>query len=62
MKRRGLLRHLTTQGCELLREGSRHSIYFNPKTGATSSVPRHAEINDFLARKICRDLGVPAPR
>jgi hypothetical protein len=23
-----------------------------------SSVPRHAEINDNLARKICKDLGV----
>ncbi|HYX00059.1 MAG TPA: type II toxin-antitoxin system HicB family antitoxin [Candidatus Elarobacter sp.] len=32
-----------------------------PRTNATSSVPRHAEINDFLARKICRDLGIPQP-
>jgi mRNA interferase HicA len=54
-----LLRQLTNQGCELLREGGRHSIYYNPKTAATSSVPRHTEINDFLARKICRDLGIP---
>ncbi len=26
-----------------------------------STVPRHAEINSFLARKICKDLGIPAP-
>jgi len=25
----------------------------------SSSVPRHAEINDNLARKICKDLGMP---
>jgi hypothetical protein len=24
-----------------------------------SSVPRHREISDNLARKICRDLGIP---
>jgi len=24
----------------------------------TSTVPRHAEIDNFLAKKICRDLGV----
>ena len=27
----------------------------------SSAVPGHAEINDYLARKICNDLGVPAP-
>ena len=62
MKRRDLIRHLLAHGCELLREGSRHSIYVNPKTGATASIPRHTEINDFLAKKICRDLGIPAPQ
>jgi mRNA interferase HicA len=24
-----------------------------------SAVPRHSEIDDHLARKICRNLGVP---
>ncbi|PYU48728.1 MAG: addiction module toxin, HicA family [Acidobacteria bacterium] len=61
MKRRDFLRHLAAHDCSLLREGGRHSIYCNPRTNATSSVPRHAEINDFLARKICRDLGIPQP-
>ncbi len=28
---------------------------------AVSSVPRHNEINNYLARKICRDLEVPQP-
>jgi len=61
MKRRDLVRHLLSQGCELLREGGRHSIFFKPQTKATTSIPRHSEISDFLARKICRDLGVPQP-
>ena len=61
MKRRALVRHLEEHGCELLREGSRHSIYVNRALGKTSSVPRHNEINDDLARKICKDLGVSAP-
>jgi len=26
-----------------------------------TAIPRHREINDLLARKICRDLQVPAP-
>lgn len=61
MKRRDLVRHLERNGCELLREGSNHTIYVNREARKTSSVPRHREINDFLARKICRDLEIPAP-
>ena len=61
MKRRDLIRHLESYGCELLREGGSHSIYVNRAKGKTSSVPRHSEINEFLALKICRDLEVPRP-
>ncbi len=61
MKRKELLRHLTEQGCALLREGKKHSIYWNPASRRTSSVPRHSEVNEFLARKICLDLGVSEP-
>jgi len=61
MKRHALIRHLEGHGCYLLREGGNHSIYVNPANNETSAVPRHRQINDFLARKICRDLGVPAP-
>jgi predicted RNA binding protein YcfA (HicA-like mRNA interferase family) len=61
MKRRDLVQHLTQNGCELLREGANHSIYVNRAAAKTSAVPRHAEINDYLAKKICRDLGVPSP-
>lgn len=61
MKRRDLLRHLAAYGCVLIREGSRHSVFHNPRENLTSTVPRHNEINDYLARKICRDLRIPMP-
>ncbi|MBM4245546.1 MAG: addiction module toxin, HicA family [Deltaproteobacteria bacterium] len=61
MKRRDLLQHLTRHRCELLREGSRHSWWRNVVTGRRSAVPRHSEISNQLARKVCRDLGVPEP-
>lgn len=61
MKRVDLIRHLETHGCQLLREGGRHSVYVNRGARKTSTVPRHREINDYLARKICRDLQVPEP-
>jgi mRNA interferase HicA len=61
MKRLDLIRHLEQHGCGLLREGGRHSVYVNRATGKSSTVPRHREIDDFLARKICRDLEIPMP-
>jgi predicted RNA binding protein YcfA (HicA-like mRNA interferase family) len=61
VKRRDLLRHLTAHGCRLLREGGNHSIFINPASRKVSSVPRHTEINDDLARKICKDLQIVGP-
>jgi mRNA interferase HicA len=62
MNRRELLKHLREHGCTLVREGSRHSWWLNPAQNRRSSVPRHSEIVDQLARKICRDLGIPFTR
>ena len=45
-------------GCRLEREGARHTVYSSPATGAKAPVPRHPEIDNRLARKICRQLGV----
>ncbi|MFH1043799.1 MAG: type II toxin-antitoxin system HicA family toxin [Pseudomonadota bacterium] len=61
MKRDDLVRHLRQNGCVLLREGGKHSVFVNRVTQKATTVPRHRELNDFLARKICRDLEVPAP-
>jgi mRNA interferase HicA len=62
MKREALLRHLRRHGCELLREGGRHSWWRNTHQQRRSAVPRHREIDDNLARKICKDLGIPPVR
>ena len=61
MKRVDLIRHLESQGCRLLREGANHSVYVNPADRKTSTVPRHREVDEFLARKICRDLQIVNP-
>jgi predicted RNA binding protein YcfA (HicA-like mRNA interferase family) len=61
MKRAELLRHLAAHGCQLFREGGRHSIYWNPANRKTTAVPRHNEIVEPTAARICKDLGVPEP-
>ncbi len=60
MKRTQLIKHLITHGAFLLREGSGHSIYQLGRN--KTQVPRHSEIVDELARKICKDLGIPFVR
>lgn len=61
MKLRDLIRHLERHGCERLREGGNHTVYVNRARQKATSVPRHREINEFLAKKICQDLEVPKP-
>ncbi len=58
MKRKKFIRYLHSQGCELIREGSRHSWWYNPVLNKRTAVPRHTEISDILANKICKDLGI----
>jgi len=60
MKRRVQLQHLRKNDCELLREGGKRSWWVNYSQNKRSAVPRHGEIPDILAKKICRDLGVPS--
>jgi len=62
MKRRDLVHHLIKNKCVLIREGARHSVFFNSLLRKTSTVPRHNEINNFLVKKICRDLGIEIPQ
>ena len=61
MKRIDLVRPVEANGCELLGEGGRHSVYVNLSARRTSVIPRHREVNEYLARKICRDLEIPEP-
>jgi predicted RNA binding protein YcfA (HicA-like mRNA interferase family) len=57
VKRKELIKYLTNQGAFLVREGQRHSIYSKGKY--RTEIPRHNEIVDELAKKICRDLDIP---
>lgn len=59
MKRRDLVADLEHSGCALLRHGAKHDIYHQPSTGKSEPVPRHREINEFLARKILKALAPP---
>ena len=61
MKRKDLLAHLAAHACVLLREGGSHTVFINPAARKVSTVPRHREINEDLARKICKDLDIPLP-
>jgi predicted RNA binding protein YcfA (HicA-like mRNA interferase family) len=57
MKRRDLIRKIEGLGAVLIRHGGKHDWYQNPKTKISQPVPRHTEINEFLARNIVRKLG-----
>ncbi len=59
MKRNAFIKYLRKHGCLLLREGGNHSWWHNPEKNLRSAVPRHSEIVDILANKICKDLGIP---
>jgi mRNA interferase HicA len=61
VKRHELIEHLRRHGCVPVREGRRHSWWGNPANNRRSAIPRHSEIPAPLARKICRDLGIPPP-
>jgi predicted RNA binding protein YcfA (HicA-like mRNA interferase family) len=56
MKRLLLIKTITNSGAVLVRHGSRHDIYSNPKTGAIDQVPRHADIKENLAKSIIKNL------
>jgi mRNA interferase HicA len=60
MKRSQLIKHLHKHNAHLLREGRRHTIY--QKGIRKTQIPRHTEIVDELARKICQDLDIPFVR
>jgi len=61
MRHRELIEHLRLHGCEILREGGRHTVYVNPANGRKAAVPRHKEIKTPTAREIAKALGIPLP-
>ena len=61
MKRRDLIAHVERHGARLVREGAKHTWYVGPNGRSHTAIPRHREVVDFLARKICHELRVPEP-
>ena len=57
MKREELERRLAKCGAVLIRHGGKHDWYENPETGVQQPVPRHREINEYLAKSILKKLG-----
>ncbi len=60
MKLKEFEKHLAKCGCNLLREGSNHSIWINPENKKQSSVIRHNEIDNRLCKNICKQLDIPS--
>jgi mRNA interferase HicA len=54
MKRRELERRLKDLGWTFQRHGGKHDVWTSPDGSFTEYVPRHAEINERLARVILR--------
>ena len=59
MKRRTLIKHLKNHGCSLIREGKKHAVWGNPVMNTKTTVPRHTEIDNQLAKDICKQLAIP---
>ncbi len=56
MKRKALIKKISSMGCILVRHGNNHDLYKNPATGNKQPVPRHNEIDEHLARHIIKEL------
>lgn len=56
MKRVDLIKKLHELDCQLIRHGAKHDWYQNTKTKVSQPVPRHKEINEFLATHIIKML------
>ena len=56
MKRKDLIRLIVKNGCVFVRSGANHDIYMNPRTGKKQPIPRHREIDEYLAKHIRKIL------
>jgi mRNA interferase HicA len=56
MKRKELIKKITSAGCILIRHGAHHDLYKNPATGKRQPIPRHDEIDESLAKHIIKEL------
>jgi len=56
MRRRELERRLRALGWRRRRHGSRHDVWENEDGSETECVPRHAEIDERLARAVLKRI------
>lgn len=56
MKRKDLIKKNLSEGCVLVRHGSNHNLYKNPSSGKKQPIPRHKEIDEYLAKHIIKEL------
>lgn len=61
MRRKMLLWHFNSEGCIVKRDGGNYSVFLNILNRKTSTVPKRIEINDYLVRRICKDLDIKFP-
>ena len=58
MKRNEFIRILAENGIFFFRNGSKHDVYKHSVTGKKTTVPRHGEIDNILAKKILNEMRV----
>jgi hypothetical protein len=54
VKRHKLLKEITKRGAIFVRHGTNHDIYENLRTNTSTQVPRHADINELVAKSIIK--------
>jgi mRNA interferase HicA len=61
LKRKEFVKYLNLHGCQVIKEGSSHSIVKNLNTGKKTTLPRHKNIEYFTLISICKQLGIKKP-
>ena len=56
MKRGDLIKRLEETGCIFISHGGGHDWYQNPNTRISQPIPRHNEIQEYLAKHILKML------
>lgn len=56
MKRKDLIKNIEKQGAVFIRHGGNHDWYSNPITKISQPIPRHNDINEYLAKSIIKKL------
>jgi predicted RNA binding protein YcfA (HicA-like mRNA interferase family) len=54
VKRQKLLKEIAKRGAVFVRHGASHDIYENPRANVSTQVPRHANINELVAKAIIK--------